>query len=145
MSSQKRFTLQSLLRTTPNRSNKNKGLLFLATICISITGVLAAPIIVNVLELGRGQADKSGCIDSVQADFTYSISSSDTLVTAINLSNLGQNCQGKILNVVLKNSLGVELFSTESNLGAGSAATMNVGTSVSSSEVVSIEYSLRDS
>lgn len=140
-----------------------------------ITGALAAPIAINLIEFGRGVETRADCTDNLDVNFSYSINSSETTISAISVSNIAPACAGKYLKLTLKGSgttvLSESTWQIPSSQTMAGASTVNaivnqsstsanngmvngvfevyastvLGSTIASSDVFGVDYLLSDS
>lgn len=89
----------------PKKSETKRGASFvpLSAIALALGSVFAANtwIYIPEVEFGRGVENFPACIKTAVVDFDIEVSNSGTTVNALDISNLGVDCNGKYLRISL--------------------------------------------
>jgi hypothetical protein len=137
--------------TVPKKSETSRAASFipLSAIALALGSVFAANtwIYIPEVEFGRGVENFPECIKTAVVDFDLEVSNSGTTVGALEISNLGVDCNGKYLRVSM-------IDGSENVIGHVSSAQLSTATtlrlpvslsSINPANVSGLNFELSDS
>jgi hypothetical protein len=111
----------------PIKSETKRGALFipLSAIALALGSVFAANtwIYIPEVEFGKGVENFPECIKTAVVDFDIEVTNSGTTVGALDISNLGVDCNGKYLRITLTDG-------SENVVGQVSSAQLSTATTL---------------
>jgi hypothetical protein len=98
------------------------------------------------VEFGRGVANFPACIKYSVVDFDLEVTEAGTTVSALDISNLGIDCEGKYLRVTLL-GLSEEIIGQFNSLQLGTASTLRLAVDsveINPASVYGVNFELSD-
>ena len=102
-SESKRSPFDRVITPKTKTTDKRTLLLYLGAFALTLGSVFAANTWITIpdVEFGRGIANFPACIKYSVVDFDLEVTEAGTTVSALDISNLGNDCEGKYLRVTL--------------------------------------------
>jgi hypothetical protein len=135
---------------TPKARPKRSGVQFvvLSSVFLTLGIVLAGNGTINIpqVEFGSGVADLPSCIRDTVVDFDLNVSSTGTTIRALEVSGIGDGCDGQYLRVSLNRQNGTVIRQLSTGpLGSATAVDLTVtGTAVDPDDVHGINMELSE-
>jgi len=126
-SESKRSPFDRVITPKTKTTDKRTSLIYLGAFALTLGSVFAANtwITIPAVEFGRGVANFPDCIKYSVVDFDLEVTVAGTIVSALDISNLGNDCEDKYLRISLLGESD-ELVGQISSPQLGSASTLRL-------------------
>jgi hypothetical protein len=129
-------------------TDKRTSLIYLGAFALTLGSVFAANTWITIpdVEFGRGVANFPACIKYSVVDFDLEVTQARTTVSALDISNLGIDCEGKYLRVTLL-GLSEEIIGQLNSLQLGTASTLRLAVDsleINPASVYGVNFELSD-
>ena len=147
-SESKRSPFDRVITPKTKTTDKRTSLIYLGAFALTLGSVFAANTWITIpdVEFGRGVANFPACIKYSVVDFDLEVTQARTTVSALDISNLGIDCEGKYLRVTLL-GLSEEIIGQLNSLQLGTASTLRLAVDsleINPASVYGVNFELSD-
>jgi hypothetical protein len=148
-SESKRSPFDRVFTPQTKRTDKRASLIYLGAFALTLGSVFAANTWITIpdVEFGRGVANFPACIKYSVVDFDLEVTEARTTVSALDISNLGIDCDGKYLRVTLLGLSDEEIIGQFRSPQLGTASTLRLAVDsveINPASVYGVNFELSD-